>query len=438
MSDTGIQPVVFGFGHQAVPARLRDRLFVEDQEMNGVFAELRAAGVTQAIVLSTCDRVEVQGAAADPAAFAQAVLTLFAARSGLAAEELGRQAHYHVGDEALRHIFAVAAALDSQVVGEPQVLGQVKEAHRRARDAGLIGPELDILLQAAYGAAKRARSETALGERPVTLASAAVQVARDVHGELEGCTALLVGSGDMGELLVEHFRGAGLKRFAITGPSATRSEALARQLDCHVAAFEPLLPALVSADIVITAAGTGRYSITADMVRDALRRRRRRAILLLDVGVPADIDPAVEPLDSAFRYDLDDLERVAMSGRASRETAAADAWAIVDAELTAFARERAGRTAAPAITALRRHFEAQRARVLIESGGDAVRATELLINRLLHEPSEALRRLAAEAATDPAGRRAAERFVFELFGMAGEGIETDKSEGKRRGEESKT
>lgn len=432
MSETGIQPVVVGFGHRTTPAGLRDRLFIGDRELGGVLAELRAAGITQAVILSTCDRVEVQGAAADPAAFAQAVLRILAARSGLAADDLGAQAHYHVGAEALRHVFAVASALDSQVVGEPQVLGQVKEAHRRSRDAGLIGPELDVVLQAAYAAAKRTRSETALGERPVTLASAAVQVARDVHGDLAGCSALLVGSGDMGELLVEHFRGAGLKRFAVTGPNAARSEALARLLDCHMTEFAPLLPALVPADVVITAAGTGRIILPADTVADALRRRRRRAMLLLDVGVPADIDPAVDPLDGAFRYDLDDLERVAMSGRASRETAAADAWTILEAELAAFMRERAGRGAAPAITALRRHFEAQRARVLIEAGGDAVRATELLINRLLHEPSEALRRLAAEAAADPAARRATERFVFELFGMKSEGIEPE------RGKESET
>lgn len=428
VSEAAIRPVVVGFGHRATSAALRDHLFIEDRELDSVLADLRAAGITQAIVLSTCDRVEVQGAAADPAAFAQAVLRLFAARSRLAAEELGRDAHYLVGEEAVRHMFAVAAALDSQVVGEPQVLGQVKEAHRRSRDAGLIGPDLDVILQAGYGAAKRARSETALGERPVTLASAAVQVARDVHGELAGCTALLLGTGDMGELLAEHFRGAGLKRLSVAGPNPARSEALARQLDCHVVAFDPLLPALVSADIVIAAVGSGGFSIATDMVAEALRRRRRRAMLLVDLGVPADVDPAVEPLDGAFRYDLDDLERVAMSGRASRETAAAEAWAIIDAELAAFARARAGRTAAPAITALRRHFEAQRARVLIESGGDAVRATELLINRLLHEPSETLRRLAAEAAADPAARRATERLIYELFGMAHEGGEPESGE----------
>jgi glutamyl-tRNA reductase len=227
----------------------------------------------------------------------------------------------------------------------------------------------------------------------------------------------------MGELLIEHFRGAGLKRLTVTGPNPARSEALARQLDCHVAAFDTLRDALAPADIVITAAGGGRFIIDAPMVEKALRLRRRRAMLLLDLGVPADIDPAIEPLDGAFRYDLDDLEHVAMSGRASRETAAAEAWAIVEAELAAFQRERAGRTAAPAITALRRHFEAQRARVLIEAGGDAVRATELLINRLLHEPSEVLRRLAADAAADPATRREAERFLHELFGLGRDGPE---------------
>ena len=417
VSETGLRPVVVGFTHRSASPELLDRLFIADGEMSGFLADLRAAGLTQSIALSTCDRVEVQGAASDPAAFARTVLAVLAKRSGLASEALADHVRFVEGDAALRQIFAVAAALDSQVIGEPQVLGQVKEAHRRARDAGLIGPELDAALQAAYGAAKRARSETALGERPVTLASAAVQVARDVHGELGECAALLIGPGDMGELLIEHFRGAGLKRLTVTGPNAARSEALARQLDCHVAAYDALPEVLPPADIVITAAGSGRFSITAPMVEKALRLRRRRAMLLLDLGVPADIDPAIEPLDGAFRYDLDDLENVAMSGRVSRETAAAEAWAIVDAELAAFARERAGRTAAPAITALRRHFEAHRARVLIEAGGDAVRATELLINRLLHEPSEVLRRLAAEAAADPTARRDAERLLHELFGI---------------------
>lgn len=415
-SPSEIRLVAVGLSHRSSPAALRDRVFIEDAEIGSFLAELRAAGIGQAIVLSTCDRVEVQGASLDPGAFAQTALNLFARRSGVPASQIGAHLTLLSGAQALRHIFAVAAALESQVVGEPQVLGQVKDAHRRSRDAGLIGPELDSVLQAAYGAAKRVRSETAIGERPVTLASAAVQVARDVHGELSACVGLLIGSGEMGELLVEHLRSAGLKRLSVTAPMPARAESLARALGGHVVPFEPLLPALADADIVIAAAGTGRYLLQADGVEDALRRRRRRAMLLLDLGVPADIDPAIEPLDGAFRYDMDDLERVALSGRVSREQAAAEAWAILDAELTAFARDQAGRTAVPAITALRRHFETHRERVLLESGGDAVRATELLINRLLHDPSQALRRL-AEAA-DPNDLREVERLMEELFGLS--------------------
>jgi glutamyl-tRNA reductase len=189
----------------------------------------------------------------------------------------------------------------------------------------------------------------------------------------------------------------------------------------HVVPFVPLTASLAETEIVIAAAGTGRYLLNAAEVDEALRRRRRRAMLFLDLGVPADIDPAIEPLDGAFRYDVDDLERVALSGRVSREQAAAEAWAIIDAELAAFARDRAGRNAVPAITALRRHFEAHRARVLVEAGGDAVRATELLINRLLHDPSQALRKLASAAAADADALREVERLLQELFGLNADG-----------------
>lgn len=416
---------VVGFSHRSSPAALRERLFVADDEMTGFLADLRANGATQLVMLSTCDRVEAQAMVSDPGAFAETFLRVLGARCGLSPAEIGRHAVFLSGPEALRHVFAVAASLESQVVGEPQVLGQVKEAHRRARDAGLIGPELDTVLQAAYVAAKRVRSETAIGERPVTLASAAVQVARDVHGDLASSTTLLIGIGDMGELLLEHLRAAGIKRLLVSGPNAARAAEMARTVKGHLAPFEPLAATLAEADIVVAAAGTGRYLIGRPEATEALRLRRRRALLFIDLGVPADIDPTIEKLDGAFRYDMDDLERVALSGRVSREEAATEAWAIVDAELQAFARERAGRSAGPAITALRRHFEEHRARVLVEAGGDAARATELLINRLLHDPSEALRRLAGDANSER--RREAERLIGELFGLSTNGPQENKS-----------
>ena len=392
---------------------MRDRLFLEDGDFADFFAALKRAGLAQAIVLSTCDRIEVQAAHENPDAVAPAIAAALGARAALPSSELVHALYILNDDAALRRIFGVAASLESQIVGEPQVLGQVKEAHRRAQAAGLMGPELEASLQAAYGAAKRVRSETAIAERPVSLASAAVQLARDVHGDLARCTGLLVGAGDMGELMIEYLNSGGLRRVVITGPNALRAADLARGLKAHVAPFVGLADAVAQADIVVTAAGTGEFSITAPMAEAALRRRRRVPIFFIDLGVPADVEPAVERIDGAFRYDLDDLERMATSGRATREAEAAAAWAIVEDEIAAFLRARAERTAVPAITTLRHRFEAARARALADAGGDSARATELLVNRLLHAPSEALRRLAASAS--PAERARAERLLAELF-----------------------
>jgi glutamyl-tRNA reductase len=368
----------------------------------------------------------VQGAHRDPVAAGDAVIRLLAARARDPEASLRPNAYVHTDAAALRRIFGVASSLDSQVLGEPQVLGQVKAAHALARTAKMMGPELDTALQAAYGAAKRTRTETAIGQRPVTLASAALQLARDVHGDLERCSALLVGTGELGELLVEHLKGAGLRSLAIMSPSPGRAEPMARRLSCHVAPFDQLEKRLADADIVVTSLGSGTPVIGRDRMDRVMVQRRRRAVLLVDLGIPADADPAVEALDGVFRYDLDDLEHVTMSGRASRGAAAAEAWAIVEQELASFARTRAERDAVPAIVALRRHFEAVRAQVLRQANGDAVRATELLVNRLLHDPSEALRRIAAgegEKLTDSA---LAERIVAALFRLDDETLRDEE------------
>ncbi len=289
-----------GADHRSSRAALRDRLFIGEAEMPGFFADLRGAGIGQAIVLSTCDRVEVEGAHHDPGAAVEAVIGLFAARAGLDTVAIREQLVVRVEAAALRHMFAVAAALESQVLGEPQVLGQVKEAHRRAHAAALTGPELDGALQAAYGAAKRVRTETEIGQRPVSLASAAVALAREVHGDLGRCSGLLVGLGEMGELLVEHLAAAGLKQLSVTAPNAARADDLARHLASHTAPFDDLAIALAHADILVTAAGTGRHLVSEAMMREALRRRRNRAVFIIDLGVPADVEPGSNAWTECF------------------------------------------------------------------------------------------------------------------------------------------
>ncbi len=415
--DAGTPParlVTVGIDHRTAAPTVRDRIFVADAEIDEVLAALNRAGIGQALLLSTCDRIEVHAAHADPPTASDAIAGVLAARAGVTAAMIRRQLAIHSDDAALRRMFAIAASLESQVIGEPQILGQVKDAHRRAESSGMIGPELAAALQAAYVAAKRVRSETAIAERPVSLAAAAVELARDVHGELQRCACLLLGPGEMGELMIEHLRAGGLKRLTVACANAARAAEASRALSAPAAPIARLADTLAEADIVVTAESAGVFAITADIAEAALRRRRRAPIFFIDLGVPADVDPAVERLEGAFRYDLDDLEPMTRAGRATRGAEAAAAWRIVEDELARFARGRAERRAVPAIVALRQHFEAARAQALVQAGGDAVRATELLINRLLHAPSEALRRLAAEAAGDAA---AAERLLADLFGL---------------------
>lgn len=413
-----------GLDHRASGARLRDLLFVETAHLPEVLRWLREAGLAEAVLLSTCDRVEaiVRHPLAEAA---RAALAEALARNGrVPAAEIEAELQMRSGAEAVRRLFSIAASLESQVLGEPQVLGQVKEAHAAAAAAGATGPELDALFAAAYNAAKRVRSETGLAERPVTMAAAALRVARDVHGDIARTAALLIGDGEMGELLIRHFTGAGLRRVAVAAPLPARAEQLARALDCHVEEFEKLEEALARADIVVSACGSRRLIVTADLARAAHRRRRRKPMFLIDAAMPGDLDPAIDEIEGVFRYDLGDLEAAALEGQHSRQGAAEAARRIVDEAAAAFLRGRDERKAAAGITALRQRFEAERAAVLATVSGDgAAEATRLLVNRLLHGPAVKLRELAAD---DPAAREEAERLLANLFALARTSISEKK------------
>ena len=398
-----------GASHRSSSLAIRDRLFVEDEAVSGFLARLREVGIAQALVLSTCDRVEVQAIGEETAS--RRIRGVMSDHAGLEKADLDAQLYVFWGEEAVRHVFMVTAALDSLIIGEPQILGQVKACHRMARDAGMSGSELEALIQAAYGAAKRVRSDTAIGQRPVSIAAAAAQVARDVHGDLGRAACLLVGAGDMGRMVAENLLAGGLDHLTVAHPTEARAQAMARALDCNVASFEALR--LESADIVVTALGGRRHLLSADMVSAALRHRHRKPMFLVDAAVPGDIDPAVNRIDEAFLYDLGDLERVALEGRAGRESEAQGAMGIVELEVDAYLGGRAERAAVPALSGLRGHFEAARDSALADSGGDAEKATRLLVSRLLHGPSRAMREMAAEGDT----LEESERLLRRLFGQ---------------------
>ena len=400
-----------GVNHRSGTAFLRDRLFVDEEMLPGVYGRLARGGIRQAVILSTCDRIEIQGADAEPERAVDLVRDVFKDAASGEEETLENAVYTHFDTAAVRHIMAVASSLDSQIVGEPQVLGQVREAHRHATAAGMSGHDLDNVLQAAYTTAKRVRSETSIGERAVSIASAAVQIAEDLHGALIERSVLIVGLGEIADLIVRQLRAAGIERILMTGPGR-RAEREASALGFHFVPFERLGEGLVRADIAVTALGLGRYLVEPAMVSDALRERRRRPMLFLDGGVPADVDPDVHDIDDAFVYSLDDLERVALQGRQEREAVATEAWQIVDSEVEKWHAGRAVREFVPTLVSLRERFDAARFEILTDRPGiDANEATRLLVNRLLHTPTLALR----EMTGDRESKVAAQRLVNRLF-----------------------
>mgnify|MGYP002629918515 CR=1 FL=1 len=403
---------------------LRDRLFVEDADVAKILGSLSDAGIAEALVLATCDRIEVTAAVEDAAVGEAAIKSVLAEHGGLEATDLDGQLYTFADELAISQLFGVAASLDSQVVGEPQVLGQVKASHRLARDAGMIGVTMEPLLQAAYGSAKRVRTETAISEGPVSIAAAAVELTKDLHGPLDGVNGLLIGVGEMGELIAGQLIAGGLGRMTVMHPTPGRADPVARALDCHHAPFDSLAEAMVTADVVLCALGRRQHALSADMVRAALRSRHNRPVFVVDVAVPGDVEPAVNRIDEAFLYDLADLERITMEGRSNRERETGAARKIVAEDVAAFMRQRTERAAVPALRQLRGHVEVIREDSLAKAGDDAAEATRLLVNRLLHEPSERLRHAAIDGSLE--NMEAVVRTLFDL----GSGYDDNDEDGK--------
>ncbi|EDP65548.1 Glutamyl-tRNA reductase [alpha proteobacterium BAL199] len=405
---------VIGVSHRTCPDSLRERLYVDDSEVAAVIGTLRIRGVREAIVLSTCDRVEVTAVFRDGDLAPMTVATALGGPIGLRGEQLIPYLYRHDGNDAVRHVFRVASALDSQIVGEPQVLGQVKAAQRLSKDLNADGPAIDRILQAAYAIAKRVRTETRIGEGAVSLATAAVARVHDLHGDLDGRTALVIGGDELSLMIARQLRAAGLRDLTVLDLFRKRAAVTAAELEAHHGSLDDLAAALDRADVVIAGLGIGRYLITAEMMQAVLRRRRRRPVFLLDLAVPGDIEPAVHRLDEAYVYDVADLERVTHEGRAGREAEAAKAEALVESAVVGFDHLLSVRDAGPDIARLRAHVEAQ-ALAAAGDGPEAAAIARRIAGRLLHAPSEALRHRAAAGQLDDD----VWALINEVFGMDG-------------------
>jgi len=418
LADQTVRYAVVGADFRSADSGFRDRIYVDEGTVPAVLAQFREGGIPEAAILSTCDRTEIHLASNDVEAAVAFVSDWIARKLEMSGDKVRSQTYRRYDEDAVSRVFRIGSALESQIIGESQVLGQVKESVDLAKQNGMVGPELDALYQAAFATAKAVRTETAIGRGAVSVASIVSQLTRDLHGDLSRLRGLVIGLGDTGQLIMQVCRDAGLTHFDMTGTSR-RTERMAASQGCHFVPMADLDDAVAKADLLICAVGSGRYVVDLEQITAALKTRRARPVLLVDCGVPEDVDPAVDSLDDAFLYTLADLERLARSGMADREEAAVNARRIVDESVAAFRRQRAEQDSTPSLIAMRRHFDEMRRHILTEhAGADAEEATRLLVNHLLHQPSESLRRIAGDGdSADIKDMITVNRVLNQLFGF---------------------
>lgn len=410
---------LLGINHRTAPVEIRESVVFEPDALQRALPDvLRIPGVTEAVIVSTCNRTEI-----------------YAELEGDAGRRLADwlSAWHRLGDDvrrcfysldnarAARHLFAVACGLDSVVLGEPQILGQLKDAYRAAEERGSVGSSLNRLFQQAFGVAKQVRSETGIGASPVSVAYAAVVLARKLFGGFGRHAALLVGAGDTIELAARHLHRQGIRKLVIANRSLGRAAELAARFNAQAISLAELDEHLAEADIVITATRATTPILGEAQLGDALRRRRRQPMCVIDIGVPRDVHPAVAELEDAYLYTVDDLETVIEEGWRSRRQAATQAEQIIDFAVEQYERLLRTLDAVPTIRALRGDTERLRdealehARRLLQAGRPAEDVVEQLAHTLtqkfLHAPSTRLRTAGENTDTDLIAAAA------ELFGL---------------------
>jgi glutamyl-tRNA reductase len=395
--------VVTGLNHVTAPVDLREQLALEEEKVREILTDLSGPGLFgEVMILSTCNRVEVYGVTEAPGEARQAAFSRLGVRRGLALRDLEPFSYTKTEDEAVRHVFRVAASLDSMMVGEPQILGQVKEAFALAQSASTVGPLLHALMSQAFGVAKKVRTETEVGRLAVSVSFAAVELGRKIFGGLQGKAVLLVGAGEMAELAARHLIEQGALPVYVANRTRQRGQELARLLGGTAVPFDELHTVMASVDIVIASTAAPEPIIRAADVQRVLHTRRARPLFFIDIAVPRNVEPAVNDLDNAFCYDVDDLQSVVDSNLRERQREAQRAEALVAREVERFAARLKELEVAPTIVSLRDKLEAiRRAEVdkaLARLGGadeETRRVMEALsqsiVNKILHAPMVKLR-----------------------------------------------
>lgn len=399
---------LLGVSHQTAPIDLRERLDFSSRDVGAAVESLAArSSASESVVLSTCNRSEIYVASSNPLRSRDELVTFLGDYHQLPKDAFLPHLFSHHNDNAARHLFRVAAGLDSLVVGEPQILGQVKIAFQTASERHCTGPLLNKAFHWAFGVGKRVRSETALGEGAVSISFAAVSLARKIFGRLDGRRVLVVGAGEISALTAQHLRSQGVAEIVITSRTAAHADALAADVGGSTVAWSEMRQAMAQANIVVTATGSQRPIIFREDVEAVKGRRRAEPLFIIDVAVPRDVDPAVTEIEQVFLYNVDDLRGIVEENLARRSAEIAQAEEIIAHELTRFTAWQRSRRTIPTIVALRQRFENIRQAELKRLEGRLTglpeeartrvdEVTRLIVEKLLLEPTEQLKALSDE------------------------------------------
>jgi glutamyl-tRNA reductase len=396
--------VLVGLNHKTAPVELREKLCSLFPAADAAYARLKALpALTEVVYYNTCNRVEVLAVAQAVEAGIQQLRDFFAAHPQVEAGELDRCLYVFQDEGAVRHLFRVAASLDAMVVGEPQILGQVKAAYRQGTECEATGAILNRLFHKTFSVAKKVRTETGLGDHAVSVSYAAVSLGKKIFGELTGKSALLIGAGEMGELALEHLRGQGVAAIIIANRTLSRAVRLAERFGGRAVSLEEVPEQLLHCDIIISSTGADQIILTQEQVKIAMRRRKQRPLFLIDIAVPRDLDPRINDLDNVYLYNIDDLREVVETNVARRQEAAVQAERLVAAEALKFMEWLKTLGVFPTIAALQEKAQAicqQEVKKTLAHLGpltpEQIQALEVLTrsvaNKLLHDPIIFLKR----------------------------------------------
>ncbi len=391
--------VLIGLNHKTAPVELRECIaFDPDQAAEALDRLHQRPEVSEVMLISTCNRVEVLMVADDTCSGIPVVKQFLADFNRVSLGEFASSLYVLQNDEAVRHVFRVAASLDSLMVGEPQILGQIKEAYRLATREKTAGVILNRLLHRSFFVAKRVRSETGIGDNAVSISYAAIELGRKIFGTLEGKKGLLVGAGEMAELAVEHLLRHRVGQVLVANRTFERGLALAQRFGGRALRFEEVGNCLREADIIISSTGSAEYVVTQDMVKSVMRSRKNRPLFFIDIAVPRDIDPAINRLTNAYVYDIDDLKEIIDENIEDRQREAVAGERIVDEAVVRFRQWRESLDVVPTIVALRKKMEAIVAEEIQRTVGGLNHLSEndrtafermipSLVNKMLHDPT---------------------------------------------------